>query len=707
MHVYGKLEGASPLPPDGDVRENEGSADIIDVVGTFDGTEQSENVTTGEGIIRISNENSLIWVYAELNGQTISSMIDSGANPNCIAMRCVQGSPHLKQLERLPYSGRPIYDAKGELIQPTFVIKCRLSLGTPALVINTDFVVVETLPFSCILGQKMLKTFDTWEVSNVNRILTINKNHIVPFYDAEGSFGSQTIDILTTNKTIIPPFMSAIVSVRATGPGLDTFRPRSNVSVIVEGTPHICDRLSVEVVPSVNVLMHQNCQQKIRVHNLSPNSTTLGKGVKIAMCSTEFEMCEDHVSLMSTSDPIEFLCDKMSDLSPNERKEAQTFLEKYRDIFTISSKNIGHTNIQTFDIGDNNINPVTVPLRRVPLHHKDIVQKLIDRYEQLHLLEPIESPFRASTVLVAKKNPSNSDDVTDQYRLCTDYRALNSSLTSSGWPSPSIDECLDAVGDADLFSSIDFNQGYFQIPCSARAKEALAFSPGYGFPQYTWSVMPQGIKTASSCFQQSMTKTFNTHEDCILPPFYDDVTIKSRGFREHLVNAKKILDDVRKANFTLNALKCSFFQRRIKYLGHIISEHSVEIDPERVKAIINLPPPTDVRSLRRLIGMVQFCSKFVDHLNVVLAPLYELLKNKTRFVWSSQCQKAFEQLKSIMSTAPILYSPTTSDKFILETDASTIGLGGCLKAVNDRGTYIIGYSTVVKSLSSMRSAGIL
>ena len=96
MHVYGKLEGASPLPPDGDVRENEGSADIIDVVGTFDEIEQSENVTTGEGIIRISNENSLIWVYAELNGQTISSMIDSGANPNCIAMTCLQGSPHLK-----------------------------------------------------------------------------------------------------------------------------------------------------------------------------------------------------------------------------------------------------------------------------------------------------------------------------------------------------------------------------------------------------------------------------------------------------------------------------------------------------------------------------------------------------------------------------------------------------------------------------------
>ena len=137
--------------------------------------------------------------------------------------------------------------------------------------------------------------------------------------------------------------------------------------------------------------------------------------------------------------------------------------------------------------------------------------------------------------------------------------------------------------------------------------------------------MPQGVKTASSCFQQTMTKTFSGHENCILPPFYDDVTIKSKGFKEHLRNAKKILDDVRAAKFTLNALKCSFFQKKIKYLGHIVSQHSVEIDPDRLKAILDLPPPTDVKSLRRFIGMIQFCSKFVTHLNVVLAPLYELL----------------------------------------------------------------------------------
>ena len=116
-----------------------------------------------------------------------------------------------------------------------------------------------------------------------------------------------------------------------------------------------------------------------------------------------------------------------------------------------------------------------MPLRRVPLHQKEIVRRLIKRYEELNLLEPIDSPFRASTVLVKKKNPANSSDITDQYRLCTDYRALNNKLINSAWPSPSIEECLDSIGNSNMFSAIDFNMGYHQIPCSDRAKQALVF----------------------------------------------------------------------------------------------------------------------------------------------------------------------------------------------------------------------------------------
>ena len=621
-------------------------------------------------------------------------MIDSGANPNCISLRCVQGSSQLKVLSRSAYTGKQMVDANGEPIQPSFVIKCKLTLGTPSISIVTEFVVIKSLPFSCIIGQQALRRFNSWEVSNVNRLLTLNKTCVVPFQDSCDNNNVSGVQLITTQKTVIQPFSSTMVDVRAVGAELDTFRPQSDINVIVEGNEKLCNRLSIEVLPAINVLTHQNCSQMLKVYNLSQLPKIIAKGSKLASCSTEYELCESeavHVNLISQSDPIELLCSKITDLNPREMKEAREFLCGYKDILTVSNKDIGRTSIQMFDVNDENLNPVTVPLRGVPLHHKDIVQKLINKYEQLHLLEPIESPFRASTVLIEKKNIAECDDVTDKYRLCTDYRALNKRLVSSGWPSPSLDECLNSIGDADLFSSIDFNMGYFQIPCTNRAKEALAFSPGYGFKQYTWSVMPPGAKTASGCFQQAMSKAFHGHEHCILPPFYDDVTIKSRGFREHLQNAKTILDDVRAANFTLNALKCSFFQKKIKYLGHVISEHSIEVDPSRIECVMNLPAPQDVKSLRRFIGMIQFCHKFVKDLNSVLSPLYQLLKKNIPFVWTDDCQKAFNQLKSILASPPVLYSPTVGDDFILETDASDIGLGGCLKATNSRGNFVVGY----------------
>ena len=620
------------------------------------------------------------------------AMLDSGANPNCISLRCVTGSHRLKRLKQYPYVGKPMVDANGGSIEPSYVIKCQLQMGKPKITVDTEFVVVKSLPFSCIIGQRTLRMFESWEVSNLNKVLTINRKYVVPIEDRSDNVSA--VNLITSGKTIIPPYSSALIDVRATGPGLETFRPTSDVSVVVEGEQKLCDRLSIEVLPSINVLSHQNCCQKLKVHNLSSNPKSVAKGVKIANCNTHFEVCDSEtvgVNLVSQTDPIDFLCNKITDLSEKEMEEVREFLRGYEDILTVSNTNIGHTNIHAFDIDDEQLDPVTVPLRRVPIHHRDIVQMLINKYEQLHLLEPIESPFRAATVLIAKKNLPDSEDVTDKYRLCTDYRMLNNSIVSSGWPSPSLDDCLDAVGDANMFSSIDFNMGYFQIPCTERAKQVLAFSPGYGFQQYTWSVMPQGVKTASACFQQAMSKTFRGHEQYILPPFYDDVTIKSKGFREHIKNVKIILDDIRAANFTLNALKCTFFQRKIKYLGHVISERSIEVDPDRVKCILTMPPPQDIKGLRRFIGMVQFCHKFVNHLNVILAPLYDLLKNKQSYVWSKNCQKSFDHLKSILTSSPVLYSPTTADKFTLETDASDIGLGGCLKASNRQGEFVVGY----------------
>ena len=209
----------------------------------------------------------------------------------------------------------------------------------------------------------------------------------------------------------------------------------------------------------------------------------------------------------------------MTHLPQQQYDKAKEVSEAYRDIFAVSNSEIGRTNITQFDIDTTHTFPVSTPLRRVPLYQQHIVTQLLEHYKQLGLIEPIDSPYRAATVLIEKKNVAENAHVTDRYRLCVDYRFLNKTLPDSGWPLPSLQQWLDAASGSKYLSALDFNSGYHQIPCNERAKYAIAFSPGYGFGQWTWNVMPQGIKPASHAYQRTMDKTFSDMSDSVLPPF--------------------------------------------------------------------------------------------------------------------------------------------------------------------------------------------
>ena len=170
---------------------------------------------------------------------------------------------------------------------------------------------------------------------------------------------------------------------------------------------------------------------------------------------------------------------------------------------------------------------------------------------------------------------------------------------------------MDAAVGSVYLSSLHFNSGYHQIPCTPGAKQALAFSPGFGFSQYTWNVMPQGIKPAANCLQWTMEKTFTGLGNCILPPFYDDIMVKGTNFKTHVYNLRSVLQRIKTCGYTLNALKCHFFRTSIKYLGHIIENGKISLEPERIETLGNTPVPKDLKSLRRFLGMCQFCSRFL------------------------------------------------------------------------------------------------
>eukprot|EP00794_Sanderia_malayensis_P000899 gene899-199_t len=193
-----------------------------------------------------------------------------------------------------------------------------------------------------------------------------------------------------------------------------------------------------------------------------------------------------------------------------------------------------------------------------------------------------------------------------------------------------------SVTGSTFVSSIDFNSGYHQIPCTDNCKPLLAFSPGYGFGQWTWTVMPQGIKPASNHFQKTMEQTFSDLSDCNLQPFFDDVVIKGRSFQEHLCNIRRVLTRLWDAGLTLNALKVP---------GH---------------------------------GSI--CDRFLPHYSEIASPLHHLTEINAPFHWTPERDTAFNTIKHLLTNAPLVRAPDSRDFFILETDASDKGEGFCLKA---------------------------
>ena len=642
-----------------------------------------------------ASSRKLYWFKSKVNGQFMDCVLDSAATVTCIAKRCITSNPYLAKLKRHPYP-EAVFDANKNMLNIQNFVQVTICVGSPAVSRNIKLVIVDGLPYSCLVGTDYLSTFNSWGIDNLSSTLILDTSRIQVFDRPQHN---QNVNLITSSKTTLLPGESKLIRTTAVGPGVTANRPITDQVFMCEGLEERENRCNVRVFPSLNTLgLNNDNTVFLQAINTSNQTRSVGKQVKIGQANCNFERLDaeaegQYVNVVNVDsvDVIDIMMNRkdVSHLSDTQYAKAREVLSEFRDLFSVSNERIGSATECSFHV-DPSLPPVSVPLRRVPMHKEHIVRELLNAYKHLGLIEQIDSPFRAATVLVEKKNPKSSN-ILDRYRICVDYRVLNKLLPDSGWPAPAIDHCLDAAADAKYLSTLDFNNGYYQIPCTESAKYSLAFSPGVGFGQYTFTGMPPGVKPAASYFQQSMEKTFRGLEKSILPPYFDDITVKGSTFNEHLENIRLSLARVRKSGFTLNAFKCKFFRIRMGYLGHIIENGTVSLDPERVSAVLKIEPPTNVKSLRSFIGMIQFCSRFIPNLNERIAPLYNLLKKGTRYVWTGECQTAFIYIKSILTSPPVLRCPMSMDQFILETDASDVGIGACLKVNSNGKEYIVGY----------------
>ena len=433
----------------------------------------------------------------------------------------------------------------------------------------------------------------------------------------------------------------------------------------------------------------------IRVMNVTSDIKILKADVPIATC--------DDVETVVNCEPDEcrrtrpqyirnpmlqkLMNDTKKTLSRSEFQKATETMAEFQDVFATNDEDYARTDLVQHRIETGNAKPIRQPPRRVPFAKQDEVATMLEQMHRRGVIEPSQSPWSSPVVLVKKKDGS--------LRFCVDYRQLNDVTRKDSYPLPRIDDTLDQLEGTKVFSTLDLKSGYWQVGIHPRDREKTAFSVGNGWSRgsalWQFVVMPFGLCNAPATFERLMEYVLRglNWKTCLV--YLDDIIIIGKTFDEHLENLRGVLQRIQAAGLKLNSQKCCLFMDSVKYLGHIVTSEGVSTDPDKVKAVQQWPVPQSVHELRSFLGLCTYYRRFVPNFASVARDLHVLTEHGHVFKWTDSCQKAFEELKHALSSAPVLAYPRQGIRFMLDTDASNTGIGAVLSQVQDDQERVIAY----------------
>lgn len=312
--------------------------------------------------------------------------------------------------------------------------------------------------------------------------------------------------------------------------------------------------------------------------------------------------------------------------------------------------------------------PVNIRPYRLSPAMKDEVESQVADMLQNGLIQHSDSAFSSPALLVKKKDGS--------WRFCVDYRHLNALTVKSKYPVPIIDELLDELFGASWFSILDLRAGFHQILLKEGESHKTAFQTHTG--HYEFRVMAFGLTGAPGTFQKAMNHTLAPLlRKCALV-FFDDILVYSASLEDHIHHLQRVLELLARDQWQVKLSKCSFAKQQVFYLGHVIDAQGVATDPLKIQAIAEWPKPNCIKDLRSFLGLAGYYRKFIRHFGVICQSLTTLLKKGSLFVWTNDHDLAFNTLKKALMSAPVLALLDFTTTFLVETDASALGVGAVL-----------------------------
>jgi len=253
-------------------------------------------------------------------------------------------------------------------------------------------------------------------------------------------------------------------------------------------------------------------------------------------------------------------------------------------------------------------------------------------------------------------------------RLCVDYRQLNRVTIKNKYPLPRIDDLMDQLQGAQIFSKIDLRSGYHQIRVTEEDIPKTAFRTCYGHYEYT--VMSFGLTNAPAVFMDYMNRVFRSFLDKFVVVFIDDILIYSKSEEEHEEHLRVVLQILKERKLYAKLSKCEFWKKEVKFLGHVVSQGGISVDPSKVEAVMEWERPTTVTEIRSFVGLAGYYRRFIKGFSQLALPLTKLNRKAVSFEWTPECEASFQQLKEKLTTAPVLTLPDTNEPFEVYCDAS-------------------------------------
>ena len=366
---------------------------------------------------------------------------------------------------------------------------------------------------------------------------------------------------------------------------------------------------------------------------------------------------------LQNSQILDDLGTKLSHLPLVQRKELAEVITQYREVFPdVPSK----TNLIEHDVDVGDSAPIKQHPYRVSPMKKELLDKEVQYMLKNDIIEESQSNWSSPCILVPKHDGG--------FRFCTDFRKVNDKTKSDSFPIPRIADCIDQIGNAKFVSTFDMLKGYWQVPLTQRAREISAFVTPSGLYQY--KVMPFGMKNAPATFQRMVNKLVRDIDGC--EGYIDDVVIFSDNWSDHIRQIERFFQIMREAKLTINLMKSEFGKATVKYLGHIVGQGQVRPLDAKIQTIVKYPIPTSRKELARFLGMAGYYRNFCLNFSEIAAPLTNLLSKKVKFVWTDDCQLAFDKVKLLLQKSPVLKSPDYEKPFKLIIDSSDVGTGSVL-----------------------------